>query len=134
MRPRRKVQCSRISGGRLEYPCFCFRRYKDDGANEGATRRIVRPTYLGNGVNDGRRDRGGQFLGVSLRNHIQSHDYQPVFFTNQVDLRRMIMITTPRTIASNCICSTVKWKPEMMMFANAPRPEVRNVVQIAIPQ
>ena len=54
-------------------------------------------------------------------------------FTNQVELRRMIMITTPRTIASNCICSTVKRKPEMM-FANAPRPEVGSVIQIAIPQ
>ena len=60
--------------------------------------------------------------------------FRPVFFTNKVELRRMIMITTPRAIASNCVCSTVKWKPEMMMFANAPRPEARGVIQIAIPQ
>lgn len=43
------------------------------------------------------------------------------------------MITTPRAIVSNCVCSTVKWKLEMMVFANAPRPEVGSVVQIATP-
>ena len=40
------------------------------------------------------------------------------------------MITTPRTIASNCVCSTVKWKPEMMMFANSPRPEAGGVIRL----
>lgn len=42
---------------------FVLDGHEDDSANEGATRGIARTTYLGNGINDEWRNRGGQFLG-----------------------------------------------------------------------
>jgi hypothetical protein len=57
-----------------------------------------------------------------------------VFLTSHVDESRTEIITTPSTMASSCVWSTEKWNPEIMIFANAPRPEVGRVVQMAITQ
>lgn len=57
-----------------------------------------------------------------------------VFFASQVELRRVTMITAPRTMAKSCVSRVLKWNPLITIWENEPSPEVGSVVQIAIRQ
>jgi hypothetical protein len=52
-----------------------------------------------------------------------------VFLTIQVELRRVMMMTTPRTMASSCVSSVLNLKPLIMIWEKEPRPDVGRVVQ-----
>ena len=58
----------------------------------------------------------------------------PVFLTNHVELSRMVIMTTPSTMASSCVSNRLKLKPLITICENAPSPDVGSVVVIAIRQ